>query len=65
MDLSLHPLVLIGFIGVLCAILLDAVLVEVVSMSKVSARYKFFEFQENLAQDSHALVDLEDTPELV
>ena len=64
MDLSLHPLVLIGFIGVLCAILLDAVLVEVVSMSKVSARYKFFEFQENLAHDSHALADLEDTPKL-
>ena len=64
MHLFLHPLPVVGFIAVLCAIVLDAVLVEVVNMSRVSARYKMFEFEQTLDHDPHPLTDLEETAEL-
>ena len=60
MHYFLHPLLLVGFIGLLCAIVLDALLVEIVNMSRVSTRYKMFEFEEGLTHDAPALIDLEE-----
>jgi hypothetical protein len=64
MHIFLHPLPVVGIIGLFCAIIFDAVLVEIVNMSRVSARYKAFEFEEALDNEPPVLADLEETAEL-
>ena len=64
MPFFMHPLPLVSFIGVLCAIVIDAVLVEIVNISRVSARYKMFELEHSLGGGAPALSDLEETSDL-